>query len=166
MATYINNPLIDSILAQCIPSLSSSSILVSYTMILWFLTHIYCDTNPWTPYWVLVMVPAHGTGYCDGGWTLLDGSCIPNHDQVDPHLIDASQHNNFVSQIGCPSPTWKQNLLQSVHPYFPYKPMGVGCHMRCSLQVNQHLKPSKRIHENQHVSQCYSFIPQYRWHTL
>ena len=88
-------------------------------MILWVLSHISCDTNPWIPTCVFIMVPSNGTGSFNRGWNLIDGSCIPNHDQVDPHLIYASQHNNFVSQIGRPSPTWKKIVCnQSPPPAF------------------------------------------------
>ena len=61
------------------------------------------DINTWTPSWVLVMFPSNGTGCYNRGWTLLDGSCIPNHDQFDLHPIDASQQNVSVVPIGCPS---------------------------------------------------------------
>ena len=93
------------------------------------LSHIFCDTKPWNPSWVLVMVPSNGTGACYGGWTFLGGSCIPKHDQVDTHLIYDSQKNVSVSKIGCPSSTWTKHCLQSFHTYFTYKTMGVGSHM-------------------------------------
>ena len=129
--TYINKPDVDSILSQCIPSLSSISIRFSYAMIIWVLSHISCGTNPWTTSWLLVMVLAHGTGSCKRGGKFLDASCTPTMIRFTPR---ASQHNVSVGPIGRPSSTYTNNSLQSFHPYFPYKLMGVGSHMRLFLE--------------------------------
>ena len=85
---YTKNHLVESNLSLFILSLPPNYIRISYATRLRVLSHLSCNTNPWTTSWVLETVPDHSTGDWDGGWTFIDLSYIPNHDQVDSHIMD------------------------------------------------------------------------------
>ena len=93
---YTKNPMMESILALDIPYLYSLSITTSSAISYQVSSHISWDTNPCIPPSVLITVPAHVLSTCDGGWTFMEISWIPNHEHVKPRLLKAPQHKILV----------------------------------------------------------------------
>ena len=86
-----------------IPYLPSISIATSATINRQVLYHLSWETNPQAPSSVLVAVQANVLGTCEGGWNFLQESWIPNQENIDPHLLEASHHMYLVGPIGRPS---------------------------------------------------------------